>query len=76
MGKLPPEFIPVSSIASYGDAPIEERKKKIFHTTLYDDAWRGCQGMLKGRGKVRGERRKDLELNSASTLVNCLLTNS
>ena len=49
-GKLPPEFNPVSSIAAYGDTPIEERKKKIFHTTYYDNAWSSCQGMLASLG--------------------------
>ena len=49
-GKLPPDFNPVSSIAAYGDTPIEERKKKIFHTTYYDNAWRSCQGMLASLG--------------------------
>ena len=49
-GKLPPDFNPVSSIAAYGDTPIEERKKKIFHTTFYNNAWRGCQSMLASLG--------------------------
>ena len=52
-GKLPPDFNPVSSITAYGDTPIEERKKKIFHTTLYNNAWRGCQGMLASLGTLR-----------------------
>ena len=49
-GKLPSEFNPVSSVATYGDTPIEERKKRIFHMNLYDDSWRGCQGMLASLG--------------------------
>ena len=49
-GKLPADFKPVSSIATFGDTPIEERKKKIFHKTMYDKAWRTLQGMLTSLG--------------------------
>ena len=49
-GKLPPEFKPISSIDAYGEASIEERKRSVFHTTLYDNAWRGCQAMLASLG--------------------------
>ena len=49
-GKLPPEFNPVSSITAHGDTPIEERKKNIFHTTYYENAWRNCQVMLASLG--------------------------
>ena len=49
-GKLPADFKPVSSIATFGDAPIEERKKKIFHKTMYDNAGRTLQGMLTSLG--------------------------
>ena len=40
----------MSSIATFGDVPIEERKKKIFHKTMYDNAWRTLQGMLTSLG--------------------------
>ena len=40
----------MSSIAAYGNTPIEERKKKLFHATYYEDAWRSCQGMLASLG--------------------------
>ena len=49
-GKLPADFQPVSSIAALGDTPIEERKKKIFHKTMYDTAWHTLQGMLASLG--------------------------
>ena len=49
-GKLPPDFNPVSSVKAYGNTPIEERKKKIFHKTLYEKAWSTLQGMLSGLG--------------------------
>ena len=48
--KLPPDFNPVSSITADGDTPIEERKKRIFHPTLYNNAWRNCQSMLASLG--------------------------
>ena len=40
----------MSSITAYGDTPIEERKKKIFHKTMYDNAWRTLKGMLASLG--------------------------
>ena len=49
-GKLPPDFNPVSSIKAYGNTPIEERKKKIFHKTMYEKAWHTLQGMLAALG--------------------------
>ena len=49
-GKLPPDFKPVSSIVYFGDAPIEERKKKIYHQSLYDTAWHNLQGILTSLG--------------------------
>ena len=49
-GKLPADFQPVSSIVAYGDTPIEERKKRIFHKTMYDNAWRTLRGMLASLG--------------------------
>ena len=49
-GKLPPDFKPVSSIVYFGDAPIEERKKKIYHQSLYDTAWSTLQGILTSLG--------------------------
>ena len=49
-GKLPADFQPMSSTAVFGDAPIEERKKRIFHKTMYDKAWNTLQGMLASLG--------------------------
>ena len=49
-GKLPADFQPMSSIVAFGDTPIEERKKKIFHKTMYDKAWHTLQGMLASLG--------------------------
>ena len=49
-GKLPADFQPMSSIAAFGDTPIEERKKRIFHKTMYDKAWNTLQGMLASLG--------------------------
>ena len=49
-GKLPPDFQPVSSIGYFGDTPIEERKKKIYHRSFYDTAWPTLQGMLTSLG--------------------------
>ena len=49
-GKLPPDFKPVSSTVYFGDTPIEERKKKIYHQSLYDTAWCTLQGILTSLG--------------------------
>ena len=49
-GKLPPEFKAVSSIDTFGNASIEERKKRIFHQSLYDTAWNTLRGMLTNLG--------------------------
>ena len=37
--KLPSDFNPMSSIACFGDTPIEERKNKIYHQKVYSSAW-------------------------------------
>ena len=49
-GKLPPDFKPVSSVEYFKDAPIEERRKKIFHQSLYNTAWNTLQGILTDLG--------------------------
>ena len=49
-GKLPADFKPVSSIDVFGDAPIKERKKKIFYKTMHETVWRNVQGMLTSLG--------------------------
>ena len=49
-GKLPPDFKPVSSIAYFGDTSIEERRKKIYHQSLYGTAWSTLQGILTSLG--------------------------